>query len=191
MNILLAVKRFSIHSIVAIVAVVFTATTIAQEMEMPKPAPEMGIFKQDAGEWECKIKAWEGPGTEAKITEGSETNRMLGGFWLITDFKGKMMGMDFQGHGTYGFDAEKKKYVGSWMDSLSPNVMHMEGSYNKESKTLTMVGDAPGPDGNTWTHIMDTVFKGDGKKVMTMHLHPKGVADQKMKLFEMTYTRKD
>lgn len=176
----------------AFVAIGFNGIANSQEqMEIPQPPKEMEVFKAEVGEWECDIKAWEGPGSEPKITKGSESNRMLGGFWLISDFKGNMMGMDFQGHGTYSYDNEKKKYVGTWRDSLSPFLMHTEGSWDKEKKTLTMVGDAPGPDGKTWTHIMDTAFKKDGKKVMTMHLHPQGAPDQKMKLFEMSYSKKE
>ena len=52
----------------------------------------------------------------------------------------------FVGHGTTGFDPATGKYVGTWIDSWSPTVMHLEGSCDASGKVLTMTGMAPGPD---------------------------------------------
>lgn len=152
----------------------------------PSAPPEMEIFKHEVGEWDVEIKAWEGPG-EPKITKGSESNRMMGDFWLIGDFKGKLFGFDFLGHGTYTYDPEKKKYIGTWMDSLGPAVMHTEGTYDKEKKTLTMVGDAMAPTGEMAPHILTSVF-GDNKKTMTMEIKQKD--GTKFKMLEFSYTKK-
>jgi len=115
---------------------------------------------------------------------------MFGGYWIISNFDGNMMGMDFKGHGTYGYDTKNKKYVGTWIDSLGPFMMQTAGDYDKETSTLTMVGDSPGPDGTTMsTYTMSSVYKDNGR-VMTMHMQPKGSGDdQKFKLFEMTYKK--
>ena len=45
--------------------------------------------------------------------------------------------MEFHGQGQTGYDPNKKKYVGTWVDSISPTIMIMEGdivdisSYNE------------------------------------------------------------
>ena len=166
-----------------VVALLVNSTLMAQ---VPSAPPEMDIFKQEVGEWDAEIKAWSGPG-EPEVTKGSETNRMMGGFWTIGNFKGKMFGFDFLGHGTYTFDAEKKKYVGTWRDSLGPAVMRTTGDYDKEKKTLTMTGDALTPEGVMAPHIMTTVFNGD-KKVMTMEIQQKD--GSKFKMLEISYTKK-
>ena len=159
--------------------------------QMPTPGPEIDVLKNDVGEWDVEIKIWQAPGAEPAVSKGSESTRMFGGFWTITNFEGKMMGMDFQGHGTYGYDPKKKKYVGTWMDSLGPYMMHTEGDYDKETKTMTMVGDAPAMDGVSMdTYTTQTVYK-DGGRVMTMFKQPKGSAeDKKEKFFQMTYSKK-
>ena len=157
-----------------------------QEMELPKPGPEFDIFKSDVGTWDAEIIMSAGPG-EPEITKGSETNRMLGGFWLLTDFKGKMMGLDFEGHGIYSYDAEKKQYTGIWMDSLSAQKMDMTGKYDKSTKTLTMEGMAPGPDGKPAKHVLSTKTHADGSRVMTMHI---GEGESAFKMFEMKYTKR-
>ena len=173
-----------------LLAVSFFSQAMAQE-GMPPPGPEYDLLKKDVGKWDCVIKTWEQPGAKPSATKGSETGYMFdGGYWLMTSFEGKMMGLDFKGHGTYGYDAKKKKYVGTWIDSLGPYMMHVEGEYDKETETLNMVGDSPGPDGETmFTYTMSTCYK-DNNRVMTMYMQPKGSGeDQKMKFFEITYSK--
>ena len=173
-----------------VVAASFSHEVIGQE-EMPPPGPEMKILKKEVGNWTCEIKSWSQPGAEPEVTKGSEKSFMFkGGYWVISNFSGNMMGNDFKGHGTYGYDPQKKKYVGTWIDSLGPYMMTTEGDYDEETETLTMKGDGPGPDGKTmFTYEMSTCYK-DGGRVMTMHMQPKGSGDeQKFKLFEMTYTK--
>ncbi|QEG20696.1 DUF1579 domain-containing protein [Mariniblastus fucicola] len=172
-----------------LVALTFSLDAVAQ---MPTPGPETEVLRKEVGEWTCEIKAWSGPGAEPVITKGSESTRMFGDFWTITNFEGNMMGFPFKGHGTYGYDTRKKKYVGTWIDSLGPYMMHTEGTYDKETETLTMVGDSPGPDGVTIFTYTTTANYKDGKRIMTMHMQPKGSGDdQKMKLFVMTYKKKE
>ena len=188
MNKFLTVKNNLNFILVVLVSVIFAASAQAQ---MEAPAPEMEILKKDVGEWECEIKTWASPDAKPITTKGSETSRLLGGHWLITDFQGKMMGLDFKGHGNYGYDKKTNKYVGTWIDSMGPYMMHTEGTYDKATETLTVVGDAPGPDGATeFTYTMSTNYSG-GKRVMTMYMQPKGSGDdKKMKFFEIAYTKK-
>ena len=159
------------YSVAITLALVSCCTTTApgQETELPKPGPEFDAFKPDVGSWDVEIKTWAGPG-QPTVTKGKETNRMLGGFWLLSDFQGNMMGLDFRGHGVYSYDAEKKQYFGTWVDSLSPNKMDMTGSHDKANNTMTYTGMAPGPDGKPAKHILKTKYKDDGTRVMTMHI---------------------
>lgn len=157
----------------------------AQGVALPKPGPELEVLKTDVGTWDVTIKAWAGPG-EPMSTKGKETGRMLGGHWLLVDFEGNMMGMDFQGHGLYGYDPEKKQYIGTWVDSLSPKKMEMVGQYDKATQTLTYEGLAPGPDGTPVKHLLATKYGSDGNRVMTMHMQP---GAQRIKIFEMSYSK--
>ena len=161
------------------------ASSFGQDTELPMPGPELDVLKADVGTWDVEIKAWAGPG-EPTVTKGKETNRMLGGFWLLTDFEGNMFGLDFQGHGMYSYDAEKKHYVGSWVDSLSPSKMDMIGKHDKVNKTLTFEGMASGADGTPTKHVLKTTYKDDGTRTMTMHMQ---AGDDMLKLFEMTYSK--
>lgn len=177
-------KFLSLTILVAAFLLGFPATLFAQEMVMPKPGPELDVFKADVGTWDVEITTWS-PEGEATVTRGKETNQMLG-FWLLTDFHGNMMGLDFQGHGVYGYDVEKKQYIGTWVDSFSPTKMEMIGKHDKDANTMTFEGTAPGPDGNLARHVIEAQYKDDGTRVMTMHME---ADDNMIKIFEMAYTK--
>ena len=154
---------------------------------MPQPGPEHEILKKDVGTWDVEIKTWAGPG-EPTVTKGKETNRMMGGFWLIANFEGNMMGVDFQGHGVYGYDAEKKTYVGQWFDSFGSPAMAMTGEWDKETRTMTYEGMAKGMDGKPAKHILASTYNDDGTRVLTMHIQS---GQEMQKFFEMKYTKSE
>jgi hypothetical protein len=154
--------------------------------QVPTPGPEYDIFEKDLGDWDVEITNY--AMGKPEVTNGTESNRMMGGFWMISNFQGNMMGLDFKGHGTHGYDSEAKKYIGSWMDSLGPGVMQMTGEYDKEKETLTLVGMAPGPDMKPAKHRLVTAYK-DGKRTMTMYITPKD--GEEAKFMQMVYTKKE
>ena len=140
-------KRFSLA-----VGLGFAAVVVAQPPEV-KPGPEHEILKSHVGTWTCKIKMG------GEESEGRSTYRMeCGGLWLVSDFKGKFGGQDFQGKGLDTYDAASKKYKGVWVDSMSTKPMILEGTYDAASKTLTQTGMGPGPEGKDVEHKMVTKF---------------------------------
>ena len=120
----------------------------AQDMPpLPKPGPEHQLFKEDEGTWDAKVEVFPGPGAAPMVSKGVEINTVgCGGLCLITDFKGEVMpGQVFHGHGTAAYDPQKKKYVGTGVDSNSMSIGHYEGSVDAAGKTLTMEGEMPSP----------------------------------------------
>ena len=54
-------------------------------------------------------------------SKGIEKNELLkGGLWLISRFEGEVVGTPFTGIGTFGYDPAEKKYVGTWVDTMTP-----------------------------------------------------------------------
>jgi hypothetical protein len=111
---------------------------------LPKPGPEHDVLKAQTGTWDATMEAWMQPGAPPMTSTGVETNTLLAGMWLITDFKGDFGGTPFQGHGILGFDAVKKKYVSTWVDSMSVGPSQGEATYDPAAKTMT--GWMEGPD---------------------------------------------
>ena len=111
------------------------------------PSPEHKILAMEEGVWDAEITMTI-PGQDSKDaakSKGVETNRLLGGKWLISDFKGEFFGSSFEGHGVNGYDAKKGKYVGTWVDSMSQHIDLMEGTYDEKTKTLTLNADSVNP----------------------------------------------
>ena len=59
---------------------------------------------------------------------------LAGGLWLISTFEGEFGGAKFEGRGQFGYDASKGKYVGTWIDSMSPNMSLLEGFVRRQDQ---------------------------------------------------------
>lgn len=165
---------------VTLLAALTTLPLAAQDQGMPQPGPEHQKLAAFAGTWDATIES-SGPDGQASTSKGvSEMKLGFGGFWLTDDFQAEFMGMKFQGHGFTGYDPSKGKYVATWIDSMSPSMMTMEGTFDKDGKVLTMQGKGMGMDGkpaefrnvHTWTDANTMVFEmfqiGEGGKAMPM-----------------------
>jgi hypothetical protein len=129
------------HWLIAALAAGISLPTI-QAQEPPKPGPEHAVFKKMIGNWDTTMKM---AGAESK---GAATYKMaIGGLWLESTFEGDVGGAKFTGRGFDSYDANKKKYVSVWMDSMSTTPMFMEGGFDKDKKSMTMIGEGPGMDG--------------------------------------------
>ena len=112
-----------------------------------------------------------------------------GGLCLISDFKGELApGQAFHGHGTSSWDPAKKKYVGSWTDSMSNGIAMSEGTYDSAAKTMT--GYMEGPDASGKMARMKSVvqYKDANSRVFTMYMPgPDGNEAPGMRI---TYTKR-
>lgn len=163
---------------------VFAGSVIAQEMQMPKPGPEHKLFQMDAGTWDATVEMFMAPGAPPMVSQGTETNTVgCGGLCLISDFKSEMAGAPFHGHGTSAWDPAKKKYVGTWTDSLSAGISLGESTYDAATKTATGWSEGPDMTGTVvkskavvqYTDADNRVFTmftagPDGKEVPTMKI---------------------
>lgn len=114
-----------------------------QEPALPKPGPEHEMLAEMVGTWDCTVKTEGAPDSKATSVAKME----LGGLWLATEFEGEFGGMPFQGKGLDTYDLEQKKYRSIWVDSFGTSPVLMMGDYDKATKTLTMTGEGPGPNG--------------------------------------------
>jgi len=159
-------------------AAVLASTAGAQQPA--KPGPEHELLKKHVGTWDLTMKFG---GMESK---GTVTYKMeLGGLWLVSSLECDLGGMKFQGRGMDSYDAGKKKYVGVWFDSMSTHPMLMEGTFDKETKKMTMIGEGPGMDGKLVKHKIVTEWKDED----TMHFGMY-VGDAKDPAFTIDYKRK-
>lgn len=158
-----------------------------QQPAPPKPSAEHKVLTADAGTWDAVVEAAE-PGKPPTKSKGVEVNTVgCGGLCLITSFKGDMAGMPFEGAGVTTYDPKKKKYVGSWTDSMSAGLLAGESTYDAAKKTWNGTMEGPDMTGNIMKVRSTTVSTG-GTRVFTIYgPGPDGKETQMMKI---TYTRR-
>jgi hypothetical protein len=162
----------------------------AQDMPpLPKPGPEHQLFKEDEGTWDAKVEVFPGPGAAPMVSKGVEINTVgCGGLCLITDFKGEVMpGQVFHGHGTAAYDPQKKKYVGSWTDSMSRGMAVSEATYDPATKRVTGAMEGADPSGKMVRSRTVVDYKGATRVFSIFNAGPDGKEAETMRI---TYTRR-
>jgi hypothetical protein len=155
---------------------------------LPKPGPEHAVLKDQAGVWDATVESFMAPGQPPMLSKGTETGTMVGEFWLVSDFKTEMMGMPFTGHGTLGYDPAKKKYVSSWIDSMTTTLSLGESDYDPATRTFTGWLDGLDYSGQPTKIKAVTTWKDPTTRVFTMSL--KGPDGKDMTAMRITYTRR-
>jgi hypothetical protein len=157
---------------------------------MPTPGPEHAVLKMDEGTWDAVVEISTGPGAPPMTSKGVEVNVMgCGGLCLISDFKGEMgPGMMFHGHGTTAYDPAKKKYVGSWTDSMSAGVSMSEATYDAATKKFAGTMEGRDASGALVKSRSVGEYTGADNRLMTMYsTMPDG---KEMQTMRITYTRR-
>lgn len=174
---------------------VFTSSLLAQQPGFPAATQEHQRLAEDVGAWDAAAAIWSSPDGEAETTTATETVRMLGDLWQLSYFKGKFGEMEYSGHGQTGYDPQRQKYVGTWVDSLNPHLMTTEGHVDQESGKLILIGT--GVDAMTGQEIKTKLVSwqtGPGQRLFEMY-HPvagqEGQGDDSWwKMMEIRYTRR-
>lgn len=178
-------RTFTIMSIFFVISILVSPGTInAQE----QASAQHEILKHEIGTWNADATFFMPDGNQMKAT-GKETNRMLGEFWIISDFEMDMGGMPFQGHGSFGYDSKNGNYIGSWIDSMSPHVMHMTGTWDAEQRTFIYLAEGLDMMGSPEKSKMTTVLSADGKtRTFTRWVQTPGT-EEWAKTMEVIYTK--
>jgi hypothetical protein len=174
------------------VVVLFTlgAACIAQEFpEMPKPQKEHAWLEQFAGEWDYVSEAKPPGQEEAMRFKGEEKSRMIGGFWLVAENKGDMLGTQFTGIMTLGYDPKSKQYIGTWVDSMGDYMWQYKGSVEGKTLTLDSKGPCPLKPPGTLVNFRETLeLKDKDHKVFTSSYQEDD--GSWVQMLTMDYTRK-
>jgi hypothetical protein len=161
-----------------------------EQAQLPQVSDEHKFLHKDVGTWDATMKIFPAEGAEPIESKGTETSELMpGGMWLISRFKGDIFGMPFSGMGTMGYDPVDKKYVGTWVDSISPHLTVIKGEYDAATKTLTSV--AEGRDYETGQVMQSkhiTRYIDDNTR--TFEIHAKEGGEKERKVMEIQYKRR-
>src|SRR5262245_32992341 len=97
-----------VHVLMAALAVLALSARGTPAQEFPKPGPQQELLKQMAGVLDGQVKCLV-PGKGLQESKGVLKSKLdVGGFFLVTEFKGELAGQPFQGRGITGYDPFKK-----------------------------------------------------------------------------------
>jgi hypothetical protein len=188
-----------------------TATAVAAEPQKPNEAEMMAKMMELSklndnhkllasldGTWNCDVKMWMDGDTSKKPDVSKSTairKSIMDGRYVVMDVTGKMempgpdgkkKEMTFKGHGTEGYDNVKKKFVGTWMDSMGTGIMMAEGDYDPATKTFTYTGEFEMMPGMK-QKIREVVKITDKDHMDFEYYEERG--GKEMKTMEIAYTR--
>lgn len=162
-------------------------------MKTTQPSKHHKWLEQLLGEWRTTSTVWmAGPDGPPTKSEGSaKFSWAVPGKWLRQEWEGTMMGTPMTGFGVLGYDNFKKKFVGSWFDSLSTALLTFEGLLDKSGKVLNQWGpmDEPMTGEHDKTVRYTTRFVGPDKFIF--EIHDLAIGGDATKVIEMEYARKD
>ena len=100
------------------------------------------LLEAFAGDWTTTTKTYMNPAGPPMESAGTASGHMIfGGRFVHLQHKGTMMEEAFEGILTAGYDNQKKKYVSTWIDSMSTSFTFGEGTYDAGTKTFTFAGE--------------------------------------------------
>ncbi|QDT54239.1 hypothetical protein Pan44_22670 [Caulifigura coniformis] len=163
------------RSLVAAALVLVVAPGLARAQDpspFPTPQKEHEWLNQFVGEWSAESECTPVPGQPPVKGKMEEKVRPLGGFWVISEGDAEMAGVKMQVVMTIGYSPEKKKYIGTWTDSMMPHMWHYEGTLDPSGKILTLEADGPSMlnPGKTAKYRDITEFKSRDERHFTSYI---------------------
>ena len=149
------------------------------------PGAEHAALANRAGSWNVTGKMWMEPGAEPMPMPATATTKvLLGGRYVVEEFKSDFMGMPFEGRLTQGFDNISGEYWSLWTDNMSTGYFISRGTetapghveFHGTAKDILTPNGRPvrmtttdNGDGSYTMKMFDT--RGDGGEYQSMELH--------------------
>ena len=165
---------------------------VRAQMSPPEATKEHKLLQQDVGVWDAEMKIWmQGPDSAPAESKGVERVRPLGDLWVLATYEGTVGEQQFTGHSQMGYDPLKQKFVGTWIDTVSPHISTMEGTCDEATQELTMIMTSIDPTTNKESKAK-SVSKSLDKdtRVFTMFMETPGTGDGWTKMMEVNYKRR-
>jgi hypothetical protein len=133
------------------------------------PQKEHQWLEKLVGEWTFEVESTMGPDQPPIKSEGTESVRSLGGYWILGEGQGGMPG---GGSATtiltLGYDPQKKRYVGTWIGSMMSHMWVYDGTLSADGSMLTLDTEGPSMSGDgTLARYQDIIeFKSDDYRIL-------------------------
>jgi hypothetical protein len=137
-------RHFAAAIAIVLPLLVLPATASTQNTEL---GPMADVLQNRIGDWNVEIEFRPAATAKPFVSKATETSRLVGGKWLLSEFHGDMGGTPFNGIGLNGYDPKTGKYVGMWIDNLANAVEPTEGRYDPATKTFSTTSEEKSASG--------------------------------------------
>ena len=133
------------HLILVCLTLLVAVPAVAQEPTLDEESKErLEWLEKFVGEWKVDHSGQMGDDPTEIEGDGTMTCTMLGQHWLLNDMNMEVMGTAVRGLQTIGYDSKKKKYIGTWVDSMNSFLWHYEeGEVDESSNKLILYAEGP------------------------------------------------
>ena len=158
-------------------------------MQYMTPGPMQKMLASSNGDWMEDLTFWMAPGAPpTKAVAKCFNSMILGDRYQVSVSAGEMMGMPFEGRSTVGYDNARKVFQSTWVDNMGTGITYMEGTYNEETKTVSMKGDMVDPSTGKVEKARQTIkFTDEKNQFMEMYQTKNG---KEFKTMEIKFTRR-
>lgn len=160
---------------------------MTDECEMPEPSPEHSKLMKSVGIWDVTAHVYMDPTSPPLVSQATDTVEAIGPFWLLSSYRGEFMGAPYRGQCQVGFDPTKGVYCSTWLDQMSPIMVHMEGNYDEAGTLLTLQGEGPGMTGDMCTWRLEQNDIDDDARKVRMFVENEG---EDVLIMEWDYKRR-
>ena len=108
--------------------------------QTPEPADQHRWLARLVGDW-----TYESGEGEARTT-GSQTTRMLGDLWLLSEGQGEMYGGGYLS--TIGFNPDTGRFTGQWIGGMMTHQCLYDGELSGDGNSLHLMSRGPAFDGS-------------------------------------------
>ncbi len=138
-----------------------------------EPQKEHKWLQKLVGAWTYEGEAAMEAGKPVEKFKGVESVRSIGGLWVVAEGKGEMPG---GGEATMimtlGFDAQKKRFVGTWLGSMMTHLWVYDGELDAAEKVLTLHSEGPdmAVEGKMLNYRDVIEFKSDDQRTLSSYM---------------------
>ena len=202
-------KRSFLLSLAVTAAASVVAATSLRADDKPKspPIPDAAAMKRwqecctpgenhawlgrFVGSWDSVTKIWMAPGAPPAESKGTSENKWLvDGRWLMSSSTGSMMGQPYSATGIMGYDNFRKKYVMTYVDSMTTAMLASEGHRTQDGETLISYGPMDEPLNGEVEKPVKYVWRFHGPDKHVFEIHDLAIGESNTKVIEATYTRR-
>ncbi len=156
-------------------------------LKASQPGPEHAKLKMRVGNWQVAGAFYMAPGAPPMQSKGTANIRpMMGGRYFRENYTGEFMGLKFTGMGISGYDKGLKKFVSTWIDSMSTGVMSSEGTASGD--VISYVGEYFDPMRKQLVKTK-SVLTLKSRKTHTITMYEFSEDGSERKVMELDYTR--